>query len=123
MFPNGNIGAKNSNFNEDVPAGELLRESTMKKSTRADTSVPKSGTLWQNVRAREHNALPPRVNFRHLYISSDRGPGARDAAAAALAKIAGKAATAEAFLMTARVKGARLVLGPRAVQAVVTQRS
>jgi peptidyl-prolyl cis-trans isomerase C len=42
-------------------------------------------------------ALPPRVSFRHLYFSSDRGPGARDAAAAALAKIAGKPAdTAEA---------------------------
>ena len=42
-------------------------------------------------------ALPPRVSFRHLYFSSDRGPGARDAAAAALAKIAGKSAdTAEA---------------------------
>ncbi|SEE81895.1 PPIC-type PPIASE domain-containing protein [Rhizobiales bacterium GAS191] len=42
-------------------------------------------------------ALPPRASFRHLYFSSDRGPGARDAAAAALAKIAGKPAdTAEA---------------------------
>ena len=37
-------------------------------------------------------ALPPRVSFRHLYFSADRGPGARDAAAAALAKFAGKPA-------------------------------
>jgi peptidyl-prolyl cis-trans isomerase C len=35
-------------------------------------------------------ALPPRVSFRHLYFSFDRGPGAREAAAAALAKIAGE---------------------------------
>jgi len=38
--------------------------------------------------------LPPRVSFRHLYFSQDRGPAARDAAAAALAKIAGKSADA-----------------------------
>ena len=36
-------------------------------------------------------ALPPRASFRHLYFSSDRGPGARDEAAAALAKIVDKA--------------------------------
>jgi len=35
-------------------------------------------------------ALPPRASFRHLYFSADRGPGARDAAVAALARIAGK---------------------------------
>jgi peptidyl-prolyl cis-trans isomerase C len=35
-------------------------------------------------------ALPPRVSFRHLYFSFDRGPGAHEAAAAALAKIAGE---------------------------------
>jgi hypothetical protein len=35
-------------------------------------------------------ALPPRLSFRHLYFSFDRGPGARDAAAAALARIAGE---------------------------------
>jgi hypothetical protein len=39
-------------------------------------------------------ALPPRASFRHLYFSSDRGSGARDAAAAALANIAGKPANA-----------------------------
>jgi hypothetical protein len=39
-------------------------------------------------------ALPPRASFRHLYFSSDRGPGARDAAAAVLGKIAGKPADA-----------------------------
>jgi hypothetical protein len=47
-------------------------------------------------------ALPPRVSFRHLYFSLDRGPGARDAAAAALTKIADKpelaAASADAFM-------------------------
>jgi peptidyl-prolyl cis-trans isomerase C len=37
-------------------------------------------------------ALRPRVSFRHLYFSSDRGPGARNAAVAALAGIAGKPA-------------------------------
>jgi len=37
-------------------------------------------------------ALPPRTSFHHLYFSSDRGPGARDAAAAALAKIIGQPA-------------------------------
>jgi len=38
-------------------------------------------------------ALPPHMNFRHLYFSPDkRGDGARDAAAAALGLIAGKAA-------------------------------
>ena len=42
-------------------------------------------------------ALPPRLSFRHVYFSSDRGPGARDAAAATLAKIADKPSdTAEA---------------------------
>ena len=36
-------------------------------------------------------ALPPHMNFRHLYFSPDkRGEGARDAAAAALALIAGR---------------------------------
>jgi len=35
-------------------------------------------------------ALLPRRTFRHLYFSLDRGPSARDAAAAALSKIAGK---------------------------------
>jgi peptidyl-prolyl cis-trans isomerase C len=35
-------------------------------------------------------ALPSRTSFHHLYFSSDRGPGARDAAAAALSRIAGK---------------------------------
>jgi hypothetical protein len=38
-------------------------------------------------------ALPPRASFHHLYFSFDR-PGARDAAAAALTKIAGKPADA-----------------------------
>jgi peptidyl-prolyl cis-trans isomerase C len=38
-------------------------------------------------------ALPPRASFRHLYFSFDR-PGARDAAAAALDKIAGEPADA-----------------------------
>jgi len=32
--------------------------------------------------------LPPRVSFRHLYFSFDRGPGAQEVASAALAKIA-----------------------------------
>jgi hypothetical protein len=36
---------------------------------------------------------PPRVSFHHLYFSSDRGPGAREAAAAALVRIAHKPAT------------------------------
>lgn len=40
-------------------------------------------------------ARPPRASFRHLYFSFDRGPGARDAAAAALAKVAGEPAVAE----------------------------
>jgi len=39
-------------------------------------------------------ALPPRVSFRHLYFTADRGLGARDAAAAALVKIADKPADA-----------------------------
>jgi peptidyl-prolyl cis-trans isomerase C len=39
-------------------------------------------------------ALPPRVSFRHLYFSCDRGPGALDAAAAALAKLTGEPAAA-----------------------------
>jgi peptidyl-prolyl cis-trans isomerase C len=39
-------------------------------------------------------ALPPRVSFRHLYFSFDRGPGAHEAAAAALAKIADQPAAA-----------------------------
>jgi parvulin-like peptidyl-prolyl isomerase len=47
-------------------------------------------------------ALPPRVSFRHLYFSLDRGPTARDAAAAALAKVADKpeltTAAADAFM-------------------------
>jgi peptidyl-prolyl cis-trans isomerase C len=34
-------------------------------------------------------ALPPRVSFRHLYFSFDRGPGAMQAAAAAHVKITG----------------------------------
>jgi peptidyl-prolyl cis-trans isomerase C len=34
-------------------------------------------------------ALPPRASFRHLYFSFDRGPGAEDAAASALTKLAG----------------------------------
>jgi len=38
-------------------------------------------------------ALPPRVSFRHLYFSFDRGPGAQEAAAAALAKIVGEPAS------------------------------
>jgi len=38
-------------------------------------------------------ALPPRASFRHLYFSFDR-PGAHDAAAAALGKIAGEPADA-----------------------------
>jgi peptidyl-prolyl cis-trans isomerase C len=49
-------------------------------------------------------ALPPRVSFRHLYFSFDR-PGAHDAAAAALDKVAGRpvdasevAALADAFM-------------------------
>jgi peptidyl-prolyl cis-trans isomerase C len=37
-------------------------------------------------------AEPPRVTFRHLYFSFDRGPGARQAAVAALAKIDGQSA-------------------------------
>jgi peptidyl-prolyl cis-trans isomerase C len=42
-------------------------------------------------------ALPPRVSFRHLYFSFDRGPGTHEAAVAALAKIVGKpVAAAEA---------------------------
>jgi peptidyl-prolyl cis-trans isomerase C len=42
-------------------------------------------------------ALPPRVSFRHLYFSFDRGPGAHEAAAVALAKIASEpGAVAEA---------------------------
>jgi parvulin-like peptidyl-prolyl isomerase len=47
-------------------------------------------------------SLPPRVSFRHLYFSLDRGSGARDAAATALTKIADKpeftAATADPFM-------------------------
>jgi hypothetical protein len=50
-------------------------------------------------------ALPSRTSFHHLYFSSDRGPGARDAAAAALTRIAGKpsdtpatAASADPFM-------------------------
>jgi peptidyl-prolyl cis-trans isomerase C len=39
-------------------------------------------------------ALPPRLSFRHLYFSFDRGSGAHDAAAAVLAKIAGQPADA-----------------------------
>jgi peptidyl-prolyl cis-trans isomerase C len=41
-------------------------------------------------------ALPPRASFRHLYFSFDRGPGARDAAAAALTKLAGEPVAAAA---------------------------
>jgi peptidyl-prolyl cis-trans isomerase C len=42
-------------------------------------------------RKSERFALPAHMNFRHLYFSPDkRGDGARDAAAAALALIAGK---------------------------------
>jgi peptidyl-prolyl cis-trans isomerase C len=37
-------------------------------------------------------AEPPRASFHHLYFSSDRGPVAHDAAAAALTRIAGKPA-------------------------------
>jgi peptidyl-prolyl cis-trans isomerase C len=37
-------------------------------------------------------ALPPRVSFRHLYYSFDRGPEARDAATAALAAITARTA-------------------------------
>lgn len=37
-------------------------------------------------------AQPPRASFHHLYFSADRGPAARDAAAAALVRIAGKPA-------------------------------
>jgi peptidyl-prolyl cis-trans isomerase C len=37
-------------------------------------------------------ALPARASFHHLYFSFDRGPDARDAAAAALPRIAGKPA-------------------------------
>jgi peptidyl-prolyl cis-trans isomerase C len=37
-------------------------------------------------------ALPARASFHHLYFSSDRGRGARDAAAAALTRITGKPA-------------------------------
>jgi peptidyl-prolyl cis-trans isomerase C len=41
----------------------------------------------------EHFVLPARVTFRHLYFSFDRrGAGARDAAAAALEKVADKSA-------------------------------
>ena len=32
-------------------------------------------------------AMPARASFHHLYFSSDRGPGARDAAAAALSAV------------------------------------
>ena len=35
-------------------------------------------------------ALPSRTSFRHLYFSFDRGPGARNAAAAALTRVVGK---------------------------------
>jgi hypothetical protein len=35
-------------------------------------------------------ALPSRTSFHHLYFSSDRGPGARNAAAIALTRVAGK---------------------------------
>jgi parvulin-like peptidyl-prolyl isomerase len=38
----------------------------------------------------ERFALPARVSFRHIYFTLDRGPGARDAAATALASITGK---------------------------------
>lgn len=38
-------------------------------------------------------ALAPRVSFRHVYFSADRGPSARAAAAAALTSVAGLAAT------------------------------
>jgi peptidyl-prolyl cis-trans isomerase C len=34
-------------------------------------------------------AVPPRVSFRHLYFSLDRGPGAQKAAATSLVKISG----------------------------------
>jgi peptidyl-prolyl cis-trans isomerase C len=37
-------------------------------------------------------ALPPRMSFRHLYFSFDRGASARDAAAAALTQVSGKPA-------------------------------
>src|SRR5262249_25970933 len=43
----------------------------------------------------------PRASFRHLYFSFDRGPGARDAAVAALAKVAGKPADAPGLATTA----------------------
>jgi peptidyl-prolyl cis-trans isomerase C len=45
--------------------------------------------------------LPPRASFHHLYFSSDRGPGAQDAAATALARIAGKPADTPAAAVVA----------------------
>ena len=41
-------------------------------------------------------AQPPRVSFHHLYFSSDRGPGAQEAADAALVRIAHKTAASAA---------------------------
>ena len=48
----------------------------------------------------EQFAVPPRVSFRHLYFSLDRGPGAQEAAATALVKISGLS-SAEAVAATA----------------------
>jgi peptidyl-prolyl cis-trans isomerase C len=48
---------------------------------------------WFAVNA-DRFAVPPRTSFRHLYFSLDRGPGAEQVAAAALAKIAGLPAAA-----------------------------
>jgi hypothetical protein len=42
-------------------------------------------------------AFPPRISFRHLYFTLDRGPSARDAAVLALVGIAGKPADAPDF--------------------------
>jgi peptidyl-prolyl cis-trans isomerase C len=46
-------------------------------------------------------ALPARASFHHLYFSSDRGPGAREAAATAFIRIASKPADTPAVIAAA----------------------
>jgi peptidyl-prolyl cis-trans isomerase C len=46
-------------------------------------------------------ALPPRASFHHLYFSSDRGPGAHDAAVTALTRMGGKPADTPAVAAAA----------------------
>ena len=87
--------------NDEIINRRLAQKMDFLAADVAALQEPDEGELraWYTANT-DRFAMPPRVSFRHLYFSFDRGAGAQEAATAALVKIVGLS-SAEAVAMAA----------------------